>query len=404
LLWSRHATGARRLRLEATREQACVVEPFILLFGLSDTVILQVGKRYQLSLTTANSREGQEEEGGVMSGWWALIGVVTMSPLWKRVWGSRSCSLEQLSLRRLQLEARVANAVLVAAVSGALAVCISVLLPVLTTVFLLFSAILTGAVLLSPTVHTAAADTMSTLFLALLSVSTFRELPPYAGSRHKRKRQAVCLLALLYVGFWVAIPYTHYHGPLWPYIKWAGSVFRLEQYWTMFAPEPPTTQGWWLAVALLENGEVQDLWKDQCGQVPHGDASTGFWRWLWVGGGGRDVLDLALGTGSHCGHAAERDGDEVRHERDAQPLLLSASFKNQRWRKFFMNMRQERFSPWAGEEYVGFLCRQWNAVAGLPRAAAVRLEYVQQAIAAPGEEAPEPIEYLVAYAECARWQ
>lgn len=65
-----------------------------------------------------------------------------------------------------------------------------------------------------------------------------------------------------------------------------------------------------------------------------------------------------------------------------------------------MNMRQERFSPWAGEEYLHFLCTQWNSVPGISHATAVRLQYVQQEITLPGESQAEPMEYLVAFLEC----
>ena len=173
----------------------------------------------------------------------------------------------------------------------------------------------------------------------------------------------------------------------------------------MFAPEPPTSRGWWLAVAALETGEVEDLWLDMCGQVPYGSASKGTWEWMWVGGGGKDIIDVLLSSlgwpsGSQCGHDAGPKAGGVNHERSGQPSLLSSSFKNQRWRKFFMNMRQERFAPWAGEEYLQFLCKQRNSVPGVSRATSVRLEYVQQEITLPGEPEAEPMEYLVAFLEC----
>jgi hypothetical protein len=69
-----------------------------------------------------------------------------------------------------------------------------------------------------------------------------------------------------------------------------GFAFGLDQFWTMFAPRPPTDDGWYVAPGTLQDGEEVDLL---------------------------------------------RGGTPVRWEK---PELVSSLYRNERWRKFMMNL------------------------------------------------------------------
>ncbi len=90
-----------------------------------------------------------------------------------------------------------------------------------------------------------------------------------------------------------------------------GFVFGVDQYWTMFAPRPSTDDGWYIAAGTLQNGKEVDL--------------------------------LRGGT------PASWD----------KPELVSRLYRNERWRKFMMNLCR----PGQGDNrvnLVNYLWLDWN--------------------------------------------
>ncbi len=90
-----------------------------------------------------------------------------------------------------------------------------------------------------------------------------------------------------------------------------GFVFGLDQYWTMFAPSPPTDDGWYVAAATLQDGETVDVLR----------------------GGGPVSWD--------------------------KPELVSSLYKNERWRKFMMNLCREGQGD-NRVNLVNWLWSDWN--------------------------------------------
>lgn len=96
-------------------------------------------------------------------------------------------------------------------------------------------------------------------------------------------------------------------------LTWIGHATRLDQRWNMFSPGPFTEDGWFVVEGRFKDGRVLDLFKE---------------------GGG-----------------------ELRWEK---PKDVAGTYKNQRWRKFMMNI-------WLAENqkyrltYGQYLCRLWNS-------------------------------------------
>jgi predicted DCC family thiol-disulfide oxidoreductase YuxK len=91
-----------------------------------------------------------------------------------------------------------------------------------------------------------------------------------------------------------------------------GEILGLEQSWDMFAPYPLKEDGWYVIPGKLKNGTEVDLF---------------------------------------------REGKPVSW---AKPQLVSATFKNFRWRKYMMNL----WRPYYKNQrvyYAQYLCRDWNA-------------------------------------------
>lgn len=72
----------------------------------------------------------------------------------------------------------------------------------------------------------------------------------------------VAFLALVYVAAWnwSSLDPSRPDGPVWERLRWIGYATRLEQGWSVFAPELPTRlDGWFLAPARLSGGGDVDL-------------------------------------------------------------------------------------------------------------------------------------------------
>jgi len=90
------------------------------------------------------------------------------------------------------------------------------------------------------------------------------------------------------------------------------SILRLDQYWNMFAPFPIKEDGWYVIPAQLRDGAKVDLF---------------------------------------------RDGQPLQWDK---PALISAMFKNDRWRAYMMNLFFDKHNEIHLLQYAQYLCRQWN--------------------------------------------
>lgn len=133
-------------------------------------------------------------------------------------------------------------------------------------------------------------------------------------------------------------------------LQWVGSMFRVYQEWSMFAPGPPLRTRWVLVEGELADGRRIDLFT--------GDASS--------------------------------------FER---PEQLSEKLRTARWRKYFGNVAREDTQeqlPWT----LAWLCRTWNErQTGPDQAAVVRLYGLHQWSELEGELAP-PVSELLRTRRC----
>lgn len=88
-------------------------------------------------------------------------------------------------------------------------------------------------------------------------------------------------------------------------------LLRLDQHWGMFAPQPMADDGWYVTVGELANGREVDL----------------------------------------------RSGQDVHRDK---PPHVSETYPNERWRKYMMNLCENRCAPHR-PLYAAYLARVWNA-------------------------------------------
>jgi len=89
-----------------------------------------------------------------------------------------------------------------------------------------------------------------------------------------------------------------------------GELLRIDQYWNLFAPYPTLEHGWYVVYARLRDGEE---------------------------------VDLLTGKGVMW----------------AKPELVSATYKNERWRKYLMNLANGEYSRYR-PYYAQYLHRAWD--------------------------------------------
>lgn len=94
-------------------------------------------------------------------------------------------------------------------------------------------------------------------------------------------------------------------------LQTVGGVFRVDQYWNMFAPYPLKDDGWYVIPGKLKNGTEIDLF---------------------------------------------RDGAPVSFDR---PENIAGTYKTERWRKYMMNLWAKKYSNYR-LYFAQYLCRQWN--------------------------------------------
>ncbi len=141
-----------------------------------------------------------------------------------------------------------------------------------------------------------------------------RWAPRHTTLGRGRMTQSLAALALVVVGWWnlAAWPPTHIRFP--DVLRPVTLMLRIDQYWGMFAPFPQKDDGWYVMPGHLVNGAPIEVWSG------------------------------TLGSPSL-----------------AKPPLVSASYPNQRWSKYMMNLWFSSYSDY--RLYLGqYLCRRYNGV------------------------------------------
>lgn len=93
-------------------------------------------------------------------------------------------------------------------------------------------------------------------------------------------------------------------------LNWIGELTRVDQYWSLFAPYPTKEHGWYVIPAKLADGTTIDIFS----------------------------------------------GKPLTWEK---PTLVSATYRNERWRKYLMNIAMISHSRYR-QHYARYLCRDWN--------------------------------------------
>ncbi|CAM2064805.1 DUF393 domain-containing protein [Sulfidibacter corallicola] len=125
--------------------------------------------------------------------------------------------------------------------------------------------------------------------------------------------QGFVVVCLVYVFAWnvrtVEFDYwVKYFPRSW---NWYGNMIRLDQYWSMFAPNPTKVDGWFLIPAKLEDGTQVDLYAD---------------------------------------------GGEVNY---AKPEVPCYQHRNMRWRKYMMNLKILK-NKRHREPFSEYFCSSWD--------------------------------------------
>src|SRR5581483_8622060 len=130
-----------------------------------------------------------------------------------------------------------------------------------------------------------------------------------------RLMQVVAGFFLLYVFLWNLreLDRKRYERLLPDSLNWIGELTRLDQNWGMFAPNPLAEHGWLVIPAELKDGSEIDLMQE---------VSPVSWE---------------------------------------KPPLISATYKDDRWRRYLMNLCAAQYEGFRFY-YVQYLYRQWSQV------------------------------------------
>jgi hypothetical protein len=126
-----------------------------------------------------------------------------------------------------------------------------------------------------------------------------------------RLANALAVFFLLYVLLWNLSTIKEPLVKMPEHFAWLGALLQVQQHWNMFAPRPPKFSGWCVIPGTLRNGAQIDPFQD---------------------------------------------GRAVRWEK---PALVSATYKNQRWRKYLRNISKKK-NRRHRLYFAQYLCREWN--------------------------------------------
>ncbi|MCA9778073.1 MAG: HTTM domain-containing protein [Candidatus Eremiobacteraeota bacterium] len=142
----------------------------------------------------------------------------------------------------------------------------------------------------------------------------FGLLSPVAGDRRFKWPRELCILALtVYCLAWNLA--NESCSPSWlrlpDSLRWIGRTVGLDQQWQLFAPLPMTEDGWYVIEGRFRDGRVLDLFQN---------------------------------------------GKEITW---AKPLQVAKTYRNQRWRKYLMNIWLAEYADYR-LPYGQYICRKWN--------------------------------------------
>lgn len=162
-------------------------------------------------------------------------------------------------------------------------------------------------------------------FPYICAVGWLAFLPPFFWNRVLKKGEAITygkatafsnLIAAFFISY---IFLWNVHTlkvsiPIYSNFRWIGNLFGVDQQWNMFSPYPITLDGWYVIPGKLMNGKTIDLF-----------------------------------SGSN----------QVTWDK---PPLLSATYKNDRWRSYLMNLILHEYDDTDifFAHYAHYLCTQWN--------------------------------------------
>ena len=115
------------------------------------------------------------------------------------------------------------------------------------------------------------------------------------------------VLLIAYILLWNM---QHFWGPLKEPAQIPAMLLRLDQRWAMFSPGPPTDDGWYIVLGVLNSSRQIDV----------------------------------------------KTGKDVSY---VKPASASAIYSNQRWQKYMMNLYIPDHKGHL-QLYAGYLCRSWN--------------------------------------------
>lgn len=152
----------------------------------------------------------------------------------------------------------------------------------------------------------------------------------------------VCAFALMGAFWWNMQTIDDRFSMLQPWRRLAVYV-RLDQKWNMFAPYPLKEDGWYVIPGTLRNGDRVSLFQEPHREPPEWD----------------------------------------------KPDDVSATYANQRWRKYMMNIWLKKYSD--QRLYYGrYLCRRWNTRHSGDELLESFEIYFMEEVSQPDHEVPEP--------------
>jgi hypothetical protein len=139
-------------------------------------------------------------------------------------------------------------------------------------------------------------------------------LPHVAPVRAAVWQEVLAGCCLVYVFLWNlrTVDFQYFQRVFPVQVNGIGEVLGLDQMWGMFAPYPSKDDGWYVTVGTLADGRQVDLF---------------------------------------------RDGAAVSWDK---PELVSATYRNTRWRKYLLNLWQKDHASHRSL-YASYLCRDWNS-------------------------------------------